>query len=100
MSLYSMGKIAMARLVEIAAVEYAPFGIRVNGIAPGLTLTDLNRKRFEEMPEELEDMVSHIALGHPATPADFGGIAVLLASDASNHLNGAVIPVDGGESCL
>ena len=64
------------------------------------TLTDLNRKRFEEMPEELEDMVSHIALGHPATPADFGGIAVLLASDASNHLNGAVIPVDGGESCL
>lgn len=97
---YAMTKAAAAHMVRSMATEFGPHGITVNGIAPGLTLTDLNRKRFEEMPEELEDMVSHIALGHPATPADFGGIAVLLASDASNHLNGAVIPVDGGESCL
>lgn len=97
---YAMTKAAAAHMVRSMATEFGPFGITVNGIAPGLTLTDLNRKRFEEKPEELADMVSRIALGHPAKPADFGGIAVFLASDASNHLNGAVIPVDGGESCL
>ncbi|WP_446425571.1 SDR family NAD(P)-dependent oxidoreductase [Mailhella sp.] len=97
---YAMTKAASAHMVRSMATEFGPFGITVNGIAPGLTLTDMNRKRFEDMPEELADMVSRIALGHPAQPADFGGIAVFLASDASNHLNGSVIPVDGGESCL
>ena len=97
---YAMTKAASAHMVRSMAVEFGPFGITVNGIAPGLTLTDLNRKRFAETPEELADMVSRIAVGHPACPADFAGVAVFLASDASNHLNGAVIPVDGGESCL
>lgn len=99
-AVYAMTKAAVAHMVRSMATEFGPFGITVNGIAPGLTLTELNKKRFEEKPKELADMVSHIALGHPATPNDFGGIAVFLASDASRHLNGAIIPVDGGESCL
>lgn len=97
---YAMTKAACAHMVRSMATEFGPFGITVNGIAPGLTLTELNRKRFEEKPEELSEMVSRIAVGHPARPADFAGIAVFLASSASDHLNGAVIPVDGGEYCL
>lgn len=97
---YAMTKAAVAHMIRSMAIEFGEFGITVNGIAPGLTLTSLNRKRFEEHPEELEDMVSRISLGHPATPDDFAGVAVFLASSASNHMNGAIISVDGGESCL
>lgn len=97
---YAMSKAAVAHMVRSMAVEFGPFGVTVNGVAPGLTLTSLNHAYFEEHPEELAEMVSRIPLGHPAKPEAFKGIAVFLASSASDHINGSIISIDGGEVCL
>ncbi len=94
---YVASKAAVNNLVRQAAVELAPFNVLVNAIAPGPVATAINGGRLR-MPEVAERMKSYIPLGRVADPSEIKGLALLLASQASSYMTGAVIPIDGGAS--
>lgn len=97
---YSATKAAVAHLVHIAAVELAPFNIMVNGFAPGPFLTNIADGRMRREPERVEFMANSVPLKRVADPQELKGLALLLASDASSYLTGAVIPIDGGATAM
>ena len=94
---YVTSKAAVNNLVRQAAVELAPFNVLINAIAPGPFATGINGGRLR-LPESRERMRTHIPLGRVANPEEIKGLALLLASQASSYITGAVIPVDGGAS--
>jgi NAD(P)-dependent dehydrogenase (short-subunit alcohol dehydrogenase family) len=90
---YCASKGALVNFTRDLAVKWAHHNIRVNAICPGFFVTPLN----EKMLEQTRDYVLRgIPLGRTGGPDDLKGIVVLLASDASNFMTGAIIPVDGG----
>jgi len=90
---YSTSKGALVNFTRDLAVKWASHNIQVNCICPGFFVTPINRKLFERNPEPI---LREIPLGRTGGDSDLKGIAVLLASDASNFMTGAIIPVDGG----
>lgn len=94
---YVASKAAVNNLVRQAAVELAPFNVRVNAIAPGPFATGINGGRLR-LPESAERMRTYIPLGRIADPKEIQGLALLLASSASSYMTGAIIPIDGGAS--
>lgn len=92
---YGGTKWAMRGMTKSAALEFAPFGIRVNSVHPGLIDTAmLDGRRGQDLTER----VRHIPLGRLGTPADVAGLVVFLLSDDSHYITGAEIAVDGGLS--
>lgn len=94
-SVYGASKGGIYSLTKALAVELAPYGIRVNAIAPGYFRTSLTEPLFQD-PVRSEWIHSRIPLGKPGLPEDLAGTAVFLASAASDYLTGTVIFVDGG----
>ena len=92
---YQSAKSAVRQLCQTLADEWSEHGIRTNGIAPGWTRTEMTGPVAED-PNRYPDTLRCIPLGHWATPADFKGITILLASHAGDFINGTMIPVDGG----
>jgi gluconate 5-dehydrogenase len=90
---YGASKGALVNFTRDLAVKWAQHNIQVNCICPGFFVTPLNQKLYEKNREMID---REIPLGAPGGPDDLKGIAVLLASDASNFMTGAIIPVDGG----
>ena len=93
---YAISKAGVSHLTKVMALEWAPHHIHVNAIAPAPTMTDLNRKYFEEHPEDLKERLRSIPLGRLGDPNDYVGMAILLASRASDFITGQTIFVDGG----
>jgi NAD(P)-dependent dehydrogenase (short-subunit alcohol dehydrogenase family) len=93
---YAISKAGVSHLTKVMALEWAPYSINVNAIAPAPTLTSLNRKYFEEHPEDLKERIHSIPLGRMGNPQDYIGMAILLASRASDFITGQTIFVDGG----
>ncbi|VTS03942.1 SDR family NAD(P)-dependent oxidoreductase [Tuwongella immobilis] len=93
---YETAKAAVMSLTRSLAVDWARYHIRVNAIAPGLFLTDPNRKWFREKPELQETFTSGIPMGRAGEPKEIGPLALYLASDASNYMTGATLVLDGG----
>ncbi|MDR2253158.1 MAG: 2-dehydro-3-deoxy-D-gluconate 5-dehydrogenase KduD [Bifidobacteriaceae bacterium] len=92
---YTAAKHAVAGVTKALANEWAAAGVNVNAIAPGYMATD-NTTALRGDPVRSEAILSRIPAGRWGTPADLAGVAVFLASPASDYLNGAIIPVDGG----
>ena len=92
---YTCTKGGILALTRALSNEFAPHGICVNAIAPGYILTELT-KEIHSDPERRRPMDERLPMGRWGTPADFEGIAVFLASSASDYITGAMIPVDGG----
>ena len=90
---YSTSKGALVNFTARSRVKWAHHNIHVNCICPGFFVTPINQKLFERNPEPI---LREIPLGRTGGENDLKGIAVLLASDASNFITGAIIPVDGG----
>ena len=90
---YCASKGALVNFTRDLAVKWAPHNIRVNAICPGFFVTLLNEELLEQ---SMDYVVRGIPLGRTGGPDDLKGIVVLLASDASNFMTGAIIPVDGG----
>ena len=94
---YSASKGGLIQLTRTLAVEWARHGVRVNALAPGYFLTDINRQHFST--EAGERMVrNHIPMGRLGQPSELAGAVVFLASEASSFMTGAVLTVDGGQS--
>lgn len=90
---YASSKAALALATRVMAKEFAPFGIRVNAVAPGAVQTDL----LKNYPAPgLEKYVSGSLAGRTAQPAEIAAAVAFLASDAASFINGQILPVDGG----
>jgi 2-deoxy-D-gluconate 3-dehydrogenase len=92
---YAASKGGVAQLTKALANEWAGRGLNVNAIAPGYYETDLT-EALHQNPDRYQMILNRIPAGRWGKPADLKGAAIFLASDASNYVNGAVIPVDGG----
>jgi NAD(P)-dependent dehydrogenase (short-subunit alcohol dehydrogenase family) len=92
---YQTAKAATWMLTRGLALELAPFGIRVNSIAPGTTVTALNRDLLQE-PGFAAGRLATIPLGRFGQPEDHVGAVVFLASDESAWITGTSLVVDGG----
>lgn len=92
---YTASKSGIAGITRLLANEWAAKGVNTNAIAPGYMATDNTAQiRADEVREKA--ILDRIPANKWGTPADLGGTAVFLASAASDYVNGAVIPVDGG----
>jgi len=94
---YGTVKAGLMHLTRILAVEWGPYGIRVNGIAPGSFRTDMTRSMFANRAW-VKRRQAEIPLRRFGEPEDLGGLAVYLASTASDHVTGQTIIIDGGAS--
>jgi 2-deoxy-D-gluconate 3-dehydrogenase len=92
---YTASKHAVAGVTKAFANELASRGVNVNAIAPGYMATD-NTAQLRADPARQQAILERIPAGRWGTPADLQGAFVFLASSASDYVNGAIIPVDGG----
>ncbi len=92
---YTASKSAVMGLTRLLACELAPHKINVNAIAPGYMATD-NTKALRENPERNKAILDRIPAGRWGKPEDLQGIAVFLASPASDYMQGYTVAVDGG----
>ena len=92
---YTASKSGIAGITRLLANEWADKGININAIAPGYMATD-NTAQLRADEDRSKAILDRIPAGRWGVPADLGGTAVFLAAPASDYVNGAVIPVDGG----
>jgi NAD(P)-dependent dehydrogenase (short-subunit alcohol dehydrogenase family) len=97
---YAVTKAGMSHLTRVLGLEWAPHGINVNAIAPAPTITDINRKFFEDNPKDLEARKASVPLGRLGAPADYVGAAIFLASRAADFVTGQTYFVDGGSNLI
>ncbi len=92
---YTASKSGIAGVTRALANEWAKHNINVNAIAPGYMATD-NTAALRADPNRSTSILDRIPAARWGTPDDLKGAVVFLASSASDYLNGAIIPVDGG----
>jgi gluconate 5-dehydrogenase len=92
---YSAAKGGLKMLTRAMAVEWAKHGIQSNGIAPGYFVTELNKPLLENV-EFNKWICGRTPAGRWGQPAELAGVAVFLASRASDYVNGQILVVDGG----
>ena len=92
---YNISKAADVMIVKNIAAEFGHKNIRANSIAPGLIKTDFAKALWEN-PDILKTVLSSTPMQRIGVPDEIAGVAVMLASDAGNYINGQTIVVDGG----
>ena len=88
---YAATKWAVRGLTKCAALEFAPFGIRVNSVHPGLIST----RMMDELEESSEELDARVPLGRQGTAEEVARMVLFLASDDSSHCSGHEFVVDG-----
>ena len=91
---YAVAKAGLVQLTKSMALELARSNIRVNAIAPGYILTEINDDFFDT--QEGQSYIKSIPMRRLGLESELDGILLLLASDASSFMTGSIIPVDGG----
>jgi NAD(P)-dependent dehydrogenase (short-subunit alcohol dehydrogenase family) len=91
---YSASKAAIECLTKTFAKYGAPYGIRVNAVAPGVIDTDIHKTAT---PEQMEQYKLSIPLGRMGTPKEVADIILMLASGQASYITGAVIDINGGQ---
>jgi 3-oxoacyl-[acyl-carrier protein] reductase len=95
---YGASKAGVLNLTRAHALEVGCYGVRVNAIAPGSTLTEATREMFyNPSTQKLADsLLGHVPLGKPGSVEDIADAALYLASDDARYVTGQVLVVDGG----
>lgn len=91
---YAASKAGLVQLTQALALEWARFGIRVNALAPGYMETDLNRDFLAT--DAGQALIKRVPQRRLGKLSDLDGPLLLLCSDASAYMTGAIVPVDGG----
>jgi NAD(P)-dependent dehydrogenase (short-subunit alcohol dehydrogenase family) len=94
--LYGISKAAVIMMTEVLAVELGPANIQVNAIAPGIIKTRFSQA-LRETPEKAEEAISRLPAHRFGEPEEVAGLALYLASPASDFVTGAVFVMDGGQ---
>ncbi len=94
LSVYSMSKAAVIHMTRAMSVEWGRYGINVNAICPGYIETEINAVYFAT--EGGQKLVSMLPRRRVGKPEDLDGLLLLMASDASGFINGAVVTADDG----
>ena len=90
--MYPTSKFAVNGFTKSLSRELAPFGVRVNAVAPGITETDM----VKNLPEAvIEPLIKTIPLGRIGTPGDIANACLYLASDMASYVTGEILQVDG-----
>jgi 2-dehydro-3-deoxy-D-gluconate 5-dehydrogenase len=97
---YAASKGALVQLTKSLAAAWAEDNIQVNAVLPGWIDTELTRDARQQVPGLHERVLARTPAGRWGVPEDLAGIAVFLASPASDFVTGAAIPVDGGFSAM
>ena len=95
---YAASKGGIVQLTKALACAWAEDSIQVNAVLPGWLNTELTRQARKDVPDLHERVVARTPAGRWGEPDDMAGIAVFLASRASDFLTGTAIPLDGGYS--
>jgi 2-deoxy-D-gluconate 3-dehydrogenase len=90
---YGISKAGIANFTKYLAVEWAPYNIQANAVAPGWITTPMTAQMGEDRVRWVCD---HVPQGKFGTPRDVAGLAVFLAGPAANYITGQTIPIDGG----
>ena len=91
---YCMSKAAVVQMTKVFAMEWGRFGINVNAICPGYIDTEINHHHWET--EQGQKLISMLPRKRVGQPQDLDALLVMLASDQSHFINGAVISADDG----
>ena len=92
---YGATKAALDSLTRSQAAQFGKYGVRVNGVAPGLIITEM-WEEGRKTPGLADGLSDHIALGRWGEPDEIGSVVAFLASDAAAYITGQTIVVDGG----
>ncbi len=95
---YSASKGAIEAMTRAMAVELAPFGIRVNCIAPGFIKTKMSAKALDSDPERKNKVLGRTPMGFLGEPDDVADAVYFYATAESKYVTGTILPVDGGNS--
>jgi len=96
--LYSASKAALNSLTKSMALEWAPKGIRVVGVAPGHVDTEGVRSDFATGKLDRDRLAGSIPARRIAEPSDIADVVLFLSSEQARHVHGATLTVDGGEA--
>jgi NAD(P)-dependent dehydrogenase (short-subunit alcohol dehydrogenase family) len=94
-SAYCASKGGVLMLGKTLALDWAPFGVRVNIVGPGVVDTPMSARSLAD-PEKRAKMMEKTPLGRPAPPSEIASVVAFLTSEASSFMTGAYVPVDGG----
>jgi len=97
-SVYSAAKAGVISFTKAAAIEYGAQGIRANAICPGFIETEMSGGKGAA--DRFPALVQGSCLKRGGQPEEVGELASFLASDRAAYITGAVIPIDGGSTCL
>lgn len=90
---YGSSKAALMYATKLLAREYAPYGIRINAVAPGTVHTDMDSARTEQ---QMVEVLQRTALKRGATPSEIANVIKFLVSDDASYITGTVVVADGG----
>ena len=95
LSAYGASKAAVTQLTRCWALEWAPYNINVNAVAPSFVMTEMTRDLFAD-PDVRKQLLERVPLGRIGTVEDIASAVLFLASEASNYITGHTLFVDGG----
>ena len=94
---YAAAKAGVVHLTKAMALELSRDKIRVNALAPGYFVTEINQESFDQGAGEIVNKI--VPLGRVGELVEIGGPLLLLASDAGSYMTGSIVAVDGGHLC-
>lgn len=93
---YSSAKAGVQMLTRVAAAEWGPYGVRVNCVAPGMTITEKVQKKFAAGIYNSEQVSARFPLRRPGTCEEVAYAVLFFASDFASYITGQTLAVDGG----
>ena len=97
---YTAAKGGINSLTRLLALQYAPYGIRVNAICPGTIVTESTCRHYDEHPEDEAELLSLYPGKHFGEPSDIAQCSLYMASDVARFMNGSIVVVDGAMSSV